>query len=90
MSAGVVILTADELIAPDTEGWGQFRRGARETPTVTQILRAFLDHGGPILIEEIAGVRRFTLRDAAVTGCGGRRTTRFRGPLRSPSGPWPR
>ena len=54
MSAGLVILTADQLIALDTEGWRQFRRAARETPALTRILRAFLAHGGPISAEEIA------------------------------------
>jgi len=54
MSAGLVILTADQLIALDAQGWGQFRRAARETPTAVRILRAFLDHGGPIPVEEIA------------------------------------
>jgi Alkylmercury lyase len=53
MSAGLVILTADQLIALDTEGWRQFRRAARETPALTRILRAFLAHGGPIAVEEI-------------------------------------
>jgi hypothetical protein len=50
----LIILTADELIALDTEGWSHFRRAARETPTATRILRAFLDHGGPIPVEAIA------------------------------------
>ena len=50
----LIILTADELIALDTESWAQFRRAARETPTATRILRAFLDHGGPLRVEEIA------------------------------------
>ena len=50
----LIILTADELIALDTEGWAQFRRAARETPTASHILRAFLDHGGPLPVAEIA------------------------------------
>jgi hypothetical protein len=50
----LIILTADELIALDTEDWAHFRRAARETPTATHILRAFLDHGGPIPVEKIA------------------------------------
>jgi alkylmercury lyase-like protein len=50
----LIILTADELIALDTESWAHFRRAARETPTATRILRAFLDHSGPLPIEEIA------------------------------------
>lgn len=49
----LTILTADELIALD-EGWGQFRRAARETPTAVRILRAFLDSGGPLPVEAIA------------------------------------
>ena len=52
--AGVIILTADELIALDAEAWSRIRRAARETPTATGILRAFLDHGGPIPIADIA------------------------------------
>ncbi len=49
----LVILTADELIALDVEGRGPARRAARETPTSTRVLRAFLDHGGPVPVEEI-------------------------------------
>lgn len=52
--ASLVILTADELIALDTEGWRHFRRAARETPAATRILRAFLDHGGPVPVEQIS------------------------------------
>lgn len=51
--AGLVILTADELIALDVEGRGPARRAARETPTVTRILRTFLDRGGPIPTDDI-------------------------------------
>jgi hypothetical protein len=50
----LIMLTADELIALDTEGWAHFRRAARETPIATGILRAFLDQGGPLPVEEIA------------------------------------
>jgi Alkylmercury lyase len=52
----LMILTADELIALDTEGWSQFRRAARATPTALRILRGFLDHGGPLPVEAIADV----------------------------------
>ena len=51
--ANLVILTADELIALDVEGRGQARRAARETPTATRVLRAFLARGGPIPVEEL-------------------------------------
>lgn len=50
----MVILTADELIALDAEAWSQVRRAAHETPTAIRILRAFLDHGGPVPVEDIA------------------------------------
>src|SRR5262245_16670353 len=52
----LLILTADELIALDTQGWSQCRRAARTTPTALRILRAFLDHGGPLPMEAIADV----------------------------------
>ena len=51
-----LILTADELIALDVEGRGKARRAARETPTATSVLRAFLDRSGPIPIDEIVVV----------------------------------
>ena len=51
--SGLVILTADELIALDTEGWSQFRRGARMTPTAGRILRALLDDGGPVPVASL-------------------------------------
>ena len=50
--ANLVILTADELIALDVEGRGPARRAAREAPLPRRILRAFLDRGGPVPIEE--------------------------------------
>jgi hypothetical protein len=57
--ASLVILTADELIALDVEGRGKARRAARETPAATRVLRAFLDRGGPILVDElVAGLPR--------------------------------
>jgi hypothetical protein len=49
----LAILTAEELIALDTEGWGRFRRSARETPTALAILRAFLEHGGPVPVASL-------------------------------------
>ncbi|HEY3068218.1 MAG TPA: organomercurial lyase [Methylomirabilota bacterium] len=48
-----VIRTAAELLALDTDGRSQARRAARETPVATRILRAFLDEGGPIPVDEI-------------------------------------
>ena len=51
--ASLVILTADDLIALDVEGRGKARRAAREAPMPRRILRAFLDRGGPIPVEEI-------------------------------------
>ena len=68
--ASLVILTADELIALDVEGRGKTRRAARETPASTRVLRAFLDRGGPVPIDEIvAGLQRDSaeaLREALV------------------------
>jgi hypothetical protein len=49
----LVIKTADELIALDVEGRGKARRAARETPASTRVLRAFLDRGGPVPVDEI-------------------------------------
>ena len=51
--ANLVILTADELIALDVEGRGPARRAAREAPLPRRILRAFLDRGGPIPLEDL-------------------------------------
>jgi hypothetical protein len=53
----LTILTADELLALDTEGLAQFRRAARTTPTAIRVLRAFLDHGGPLPVVAIADVQ---------------------------------
>ena len=51
--ASLVILTADDLVALDVEGRGQARRTAREAAMPRRILRAFLDRGGPIPVQEI-------------------------------------
>ncbi len=51
--AELVVLSADELIALDIEGRGKARRTARETPTTIRVLRAFLDRGGPVPVDEI-------------------------------------
>jgi hypothetical protein len=48
------IKTADEFIALDLEGRWRSRRVARETEVSRQILRTFLDRGGPIPVDEIA------------------------------------
>ena len=49
----MMILTADEFIALDVEGRGPARRAAREAPLPRRILRAFLDRGGPIPVEDL-------------------------------------
>ena len=49
----LVVLTAEELIALDVEGRGPARRAAREAPLPRRILRAFLERGGPIPVEEL-------------------------------------
>jgi len=68
--ASLVILTADELIALDVEGRGTARRAARETPASTRVLRAFLDGGGSVPIDELVGGlprdRADALREALV------------------------
>ena len=51
--ASLEILTADELIALDVEGRGGARRAAREARMPRRILRAFLDRGGPVPVQEI-------------------------------------
>lgn len=48
----LVIMTADELMALDVEGRGKARRTAREATLPRRILRAFLERGGPIPIDE--------------------------------------
>jgi hypothetical protein len=52
---GLVILTAEEMFIRFPEG-GPRRRAERQTPAATRILRAFLDGGGPVPVEEIADV----------------------------------
>ena len=55
--ATLTIKTADELMALDLqERW----RAGRETQVSKQVLRAFLDHGGPIPAEHIAAAFRDT------------------------------
>ena len=51
--SNLTIVTADELIARDVEGRGPARRSAREAPLPRRILRAFLERGGPIPLEEL-------------------------------------
>ena len=51
--ASLEIVTADELIALDVESRGTARRAARETPASTRVLRAFLDRGGPVPVNEL-------------------------------------
>ena len=63
--ASRVILTADELIALDVEGRGKARRAAREAPMSKWILRAFLERGAPVPVEEIvAGLQRGSADEA--------------------------
>ena len=50
----LVIKTADELIALDVEDRRKARRVARDAPMPKRILRAFLERGGPIPVEEVA------------------------------------
>lgn len=47
------IKTADEFIALDLEGRWRTRRASRETRLCRQILRLFLDRGGPIPVAQI-------------------------------------
>lgn len=47
------VLTADELTDLDLEGRWRTRRVARETQISRQILRIFLERGGPIPVQEI-------------------------------------
>ena len=52
--ATLTIKTADELMALDLEDRWRARRAGRETQVSKRVLRAFLDHGGPIPVEDIA------------------------------------
>jgi hypothetical protein len=60
LMTSLVIMTADELMALDSEGRGKARRIAREAAMPRLILRAFLERGGPIPIDEV-GVDRDAL-----------------------------
>jgi len=51
--ANLEIRTAEAFIALDLEGRWKTRRDARETQLPRRILRAFVDRGGPIAVEEI-------------------------------------
>ncbi len=48
------IKTADELVDPELEARWAVRRAAREGEILQQILRTFVDRGGPIAVEEVA------------------------------------
>ena len=52
------ILTADEFTDLDLEGRWRARRVARETQVSRQILRMFLDRGGPIPVQEIVAASK--------------------------------
>jgi hypothetical protein len=54
--ATLTIKTADELMDLDLEARWKARRAGRETQVFKQVLRAFLDQGGPIPVEDIAAV----------------------------------
>jgi hypothetical protein len=58
--ATLTIKTADELMALDLQDRWRTRRAGRETQISKQVLRAFLDRGGPILAEDIAAAFRDT------------------------------
>ena len=60
MLATLTIKTADELMALDLEDRWRARRAGRETQVSRQVLRAFLDRGGPIPVEDIAAAFRET------------------------------
>ena len=56
--ATLTIKTADELMALDLQDRWRARRAGRETQVSKQVLRAFLDRGGPIPAEDIAAAFR--------------------------------
>ena len=58
--ATLTIKTADELMALDLEGRWRARRAGRESQVSRRVLRAFLDRGGPIPVEDIAAAFRDT------------------------------
>jgi hypothetical protein len=58
--ATLTIKTADELMALDLEDRWRARRAGRETQVSRQVLRAFLDRGGPIPAEDIVAAFRDT------------------------------
>ena len=52
----LTIKTADEFMDLDLEARWKARRAGRETQVFKQVLRAFLDRGGPIPVQDIAAV----------------------------------
>ncbi len=48
------IKAADELVDPELEARWAVRRTARERDILQQILRTFVDRGGPVPVEEVA------------------------------------
>lgn len=69
--ADLLILTADELKALSSLERQAARRAARQQPLMRLILQTFLQHGGPIPVEDIVraspGARPDALRDALVS-----------------------
>ena len=61
--ATLTIKTADELIALDLEGRWRTRRAGRETDVSKQILRTFLNRGGPIPVGDIVAAFPDSLAD---------------------------
>src|SRR5262245_30276996 len=49
----VEMRTAAEQIALDLEGRGAARRAARETALMQRVLRAYVDRGRPVPVEEV-------------------------------------
>jgi hypothetical protein len=47
------IRTADEMLALDLEDRWRARRAGRETEVSRRVLRAFLDSGGPVSVEQV-------------------------------------